>query len=575
MGFLQKYFHKYGAMFSLGVAFLVLEATCDLMQPAIMSKIIDVGVAGRNLDFVISRGILMLLITGLGASAAVIRNIVSNNVSQRFGAELRYDLFAKIQSFAFENLNRFETASLITRLTNDVTQLQNFVNGLMRVFVKAPLLCIGSIIMATLLNRWLAMVVFGVVPCVGVLMVVSIKMGYPFFRKVQKRLDGVNTVTREYLTSVRVVKAFNRFDFETNRFATVNQDLAEASSAATRLMAVFTPTISLTVNCGIIAVLWLGGVHVARGDLQVGQVIAFVNYMTQILASLMLISMVFNMFVRARASAERIGEVMEQENTMPVPLNPLEPSGVPGQVELEQVHFAYSPVGGDPVLQDITFTAAPGEMIGMIGATGSGKSSLVNLIPRFYDPIAGTVKVNGVNVKAMDPLRLRQAIAVVPQKTTLFSGSIRDNIRWGKADATPQEVERAAKVAQAHSFIAAFPNGYDTILGQGGVNLSGGQKQRIAIARALIRHPEILILDDSTSAIDMATEAQLRQAIKGFLKATTCFLITQRIVSAMGTDRIIVLDNGKIAGIGTHDELLESCGVYQEIYRSQIGKGDI
>jgi ATP-binding cassette subfamily B multidrug efflux pump len=575
MVFLKKYGCKYGGWFCLGVAFLILEALCDLMQPTIMSKIVDVGVAGRKIDYVIAMGIKMLLITGLGAIAAVSRNIISTNVSQRFGTELRFDLFTKIQTFSFANLNQFETASLVTRLTNDVTQVQNFVNGLMRIFVKAPLLCIGSMVMVTLLNPWLARVLLVIIPVIGILMFLSVKIGYPFFRKVQKRLDSVNTVTREYLSSVRVVKAFNRFAYETARFANANQELAGASSTATRVMVVFAPAITLIVNCGIVAVLWLGGVRINNGNLHVGQVIAFVNYMTQILASLMMISMVFNMFVRARASVERIGEVMGQENTMSVPQNSLEPVSTQGRVEFEHVNFAYYQNTEAPVLKDITFTCLPGEMISIIGATGSGKTSLVNLIPRFYDPTAGVVKIDGMDIKQMDLRKLRQKIAIVPQKTILFTGTIGDNIRWGKEDATGQEVERVAGFAQAHDFIAAFPEGYDTILGQGGVNLSGGQKQRIAIARALIRRPEILILDDSTSAVDMATEAEIRQAMRQFLGKTTCFLITQRIISAMEADRIIVLDNGMLAGIGTHAELIQSCLVYQEIFRSQIGKGEL
>jgi ATP-binding cassette subfamily B multidrug efflux pump len=575
MAFLKKYVRKYWKFFCLGIAFLTLEAVCDLMQPAIMARIIDIGVAGGKMDYVISRGAVMLMIAGLGAAAAVGRNIVSNNVSQRFGTELRSDLFKKIQTFSFDNFNKFETASLVTRLTNDVTQVQNFVNGLMRIFVKAPLICIGSVVMAALLNPRLAVVLIVVTPVIGTLMFLSVRIGYPFFRKVQKMLDGINTVLREYLSGVRVVKAFNRFDYETARFAKANQELAEVSTMATRVMAVFTPAITLAVNLGIIAVLWLGGIYVNNGSMHVGQVIAFVNYMTQILSSLMTISMVFTMFVRFRASTERIGEVMAEENRMPFPDNPVELINAKGRVEFEHVYFSYSGDMDAPVLKDITFTCSPGETIGIIGATGSGKSSLVNLIPRFYDVTAGNVKIDGINVKELDPEKLRRKIAFVPQKTVLFTGKIVDNIKWGKEDADLQEVEQAAMAAQAHNFISAFPEGYNTMVVQGGVNLSGGQKQRVAIARALIRKPEILILDDSTSALDMATEAKIRKNMRKYLNGRTCFVITQRIVSAMGTDRIIVLDDGEMAGIGTHEELMQSCNVYQDIFRSQIGKEGI
>jgi ATP-binding cassette subfamily B protein len=575
MEFMKKYIHKYGKLFFLGVSFLMAEAFCDLLQPTIMAKIVDNGVAGRNMSYVLTKGGLMLGITIFGAFAAISRNIISNNVSQRFGAELRSDLFRKIQSFSFDNINKFETGSLVTRLTNDVTQMQNFVNGLMRIFVKAPLVCMGSIIMASLLNPHLALILAAVVPIIAVLMFISVRFGYPFFRKVQLRLDGLNTVMREYLNGVRVVKAFNRFDFETERFGKSSEELALVSTKAMRVMAIFTPSITLAVNLGIVAVLWMGGVRVNSGHMHVGQVIAFVNYMTQILASLMTISFVFNMFVRARASAERVAEVMSQENSMNQALTPepfIEPDG---RIEFQDVTFSYTGHPEEAVLKNITFSCKPGETIGIIGSTGSGKSSLVSLIPRFYDATSGSVKIDGVDVKDADPMELRKKIAIVPQKTVLFTGTIMDNIRWGYGDADIHEVEKAAQVAQAHDFINGFPERYGTYLGQGGVNLSGGQKQRISIARALIKKPEILILDDSTSAVDMATEAKIRAAMRKYSKGMTCIVITQRIVSAMEADRIIVMDNGEIVGIGTHRDLLETSTVYQDIYRSQIGKEDI
>lgn len=575
MSFLKKYVRKYWKPFLLAVAFLTLEAGCDLMQPTIMARIVDIGVRERKMNYVISMGMVMLMITGFGACAAIGRNIVSNLVSQRFGKELRSDLFRKVQSFSFQNIDHFEAATLITRLTNDVTQVQNFVNGMMRIFVKAPLLCIGSITMATLLNPQLALIFIVVVPLIAFLMFLSVRKGYPFFQKVQKMLDGINMVMREYLSGVRVVKAFNRFDYETDKFAKSNQELATTSTKAMRVMAVFTPGITLMVNLGIIAVLWWGGIRVNRGQMQVGQVIAFVNYMTQILFSLMMISFIFTMFVRARASAERIGEVMTLENEMTEVKELLEPSALQGEVDFEHVYFSYNAINGAPVLKDLTFHCLPGETISIIGSTGSGKSSLVNLITRFYDVTSGTVRVSGLNVREIDPWSLRERIAVVPQKTVLFTGTISENIQWGKEDAGIQEVIAAAKVAQAHDFINAFPEKYDTFLGQGGVNLSGGQKQRISIARALIRRPVILILDDSTSAVDMATEAKIRENMKQYAQGITCFLITQRIVSAMNADRIIVLDRGEMAGLGTHRELLQTCNIYQDIYRSQIGKEGI
>lgn len=574
MGFLYKYYHKYWKKFCLAVAFLTVEAACDLLQPTIMAKIIDVGVKGRRPDYVLYFGGIMLAVTGLGAFGAVSRNIISSNVSQRFGAELRSDVFRKVLSFSFDNIDRFEGASLVTRLTNDVTQVQNLVHGLMRIFVKAPLVCIGSLIMAILLNPSMAVVLFMLVPVVGVLIYISMRIGYPFFMKVQRAMDRINGVMREYLAGVRVVKAFNRFDYEVERFSESNKELGSISKKAMRIMAVFNPAISLSVNLGIVAVLWLGGIRVSRGNIEVGEVIAFINYMTQILFSIVMISHVFNMLIRARASVERIGEVMLQESTLRDAEKPVKLSAVRGEVEYEHVHFSYAG-GSDYILKDIGFKCKPGETLGIIGSTGTGKSSLINLLPRFYDVKSGAVKVDGIDVRDMNQKELRDIIAVVPQKSILFTGTIMENIRWGREDCTLEEVYGAARSAQAHEFISAFPEGYDTVLGQGGVNLSGGQKQRISIARALVRKPKILILDDSTSAVDVATEARIREALRKNTEGMTTIIIAQRITSVMSADRIIVLDNGEITGMGTHEELLKSCEVYKDIFRSQIGKEGI
>ncbi|MBV6715700.1 ABC transporter ATP-binding protein [Paenibacillus chitinolyticus] len=640
----RKYISKYWKPFSAAVAFLTLEALCDLTLPTLMSKIIDVGVAGKQMDYVWRMGGVMLLVTALGAISASIRNVISSHVSQKFGAELRSDLFRKIQSLSFENIDRFDRASLVTRLTNDVTQVQMFVNGLMRVFVKAPLLCIGSLIMAARLNPPLSVILAVVVPVVGILIAINMKVGFPYFIKVQQALDRVNGIMREYLSGVRVVKAFNRFDYEVGKFGGANEEYRSRSVTAMRVMSAFNPGITLTVNFGIVAVLWLGGLRVDQGQMQAGHIIAFVNYMTQILFSLMLISMVFNMFVRARASAGRIGEIFAEENTMAAQIpataaavggaassvdqpasgtqtgmrtgahsearpgsqpggitagqtaaqpgalaNPAYPGGFTaggrnpdaaapsapqtgGSVEFENVTFSYEGTSGEPVLRRITFSCEPGQTVGIIGSTGSGKSTLVSLIPRFYDAVSGTVKVNGTDVRELEPSRLREKIAVVPQKTVLFTGTVADNLRWGKEDASPEEMEHAARMAEAHEFIAASPEGYETRLGQGGVNFSGGQKQRLSIARAIVRKPEILILDDCTSAVDAATEARIKDALKKYAEGLTCLLIAQRITSVMDADKIVVLDRGEIVGSGTHDELLGSCRVYREIFQSQMGK---
>lgn len=537
-----------------------------------MAKIIDVGVAERDIGYVLKMGGLMLLITLFGAVAASTRSILASIVSQSFGSELRSDLYKKIQTLSFKNIDRFERASLITRLTNDVTQVQVFANGLMRIFVKSPLLAIGGLIMATRLNLHLSVVLIVVVPIVAIFIILNLRLGFPMFSKVQKALDRVNGVMREYLSGVRVVKAFNRFDVEVNKFDKTNEEFKKQSISATRLMAVFSPAIMLTVNLGIVAVLWIGGYGVTNGNVQVGHIIAFINYMTQILFSLMMISMVFNMFVRAKTSAVRIGEVFSQEDDLtwekgqdPTPVEK-------GRIEFNNVSFSYEGTSGEPVLKTINLSILPGETVGIIGSTGSGKSTLVGLIPRFYDVSAGSIKVDGEDIHRVDPKRLREKIAFVPQKTILFTGSVEENIKWGKEDASSEEILKAAEIAGAHDFISASPEGYQTRIGQGGVNFSGGQKQRLSIARALIKNPEILILDDSTSAVDVTTEAKIKEGLKKYAKGLTCLLIAQRITSIIDADKIVVMDHGEIVGIGKHEELLRDCRVYQEIYQSQVGK---
>ncbi|GEB30763.1 MULTISPECIES: ABC transporter ATP-binding protein [Brevibacillus] len=575
MRFYQKYIKKYGFVASVSMIFLTVEALCDLLQPTIMSRIIDIGVAQRDLDYVLKTGGLMLLITALGAVAATVRNLLATYVSQNFGAQLRADLFTKVQSLSFDSLNKFDRASLVTRMTNDVNQVQVFVNGMMRIFVKAPLMCIGGLFMATQLNADLAVVLAVVVPIVGLLIFLNLKIGFPFFLKVQQALDKVNGAMREYLSGVRVVKAFNRFDFEVGKFTGANEELQKKSLSATRVMSVFSPAIMLTVNLGIVAVLWLGGLGVEQGSIQVGHIIAFTNYMTQILFSLMMISLVFNMFVRAKASAGRIGEVFAEENRMSwkeAAAGADEAGAETGRIDFENVSFSYAGTNGQPVLKQVSFTCLPGETVGIIGSTGSGKSSLVGLIPRFYDVTEGTIRVDGQDVRDVEPAKLREKMAIVPQKTTLFTGTVLENIRWGKEDATEEEAIEAARMAQAHEFIAATPEGYQTRVGQGGVNFSGGQKQRLSIARALVKKPDILILDDSTSAVDVATESRIKEALKTYAKGLTCILIAQRITSVMDADKIVVLDNGAVAGIGSHETLLATCQVYQEIFLSQIGR---
>lgn len=571
MRFFGKYIRKYGKLFLVALAFLGLETLADLALPTLLAHMVDEGIANRDMDIVLRWGGYMLLITALGAVGATLRNIMASRVSQAFGAELRADLFRKIQTLSFESSNQFERASLITRLTNDITQLQHFVNGMMRIFAKAPILCVGGLIMAVRLDPQLAVILAIIVPIIAVLIVIQMKMGFPRFMRVQQQLDRVNRVSREYLSGVRVVRAFNRFDYEVAKFDGTNSEFRERSVQVMRLMSIFNPAIMLTVNLGIVAVLWIGGLWVDSGALQVGVIIAFISYMTQILFSLMIISMVFNMFIRAKASTQRIAEVFAQEDPMSWKENGAGRMGK-GSIAFENVFFSYGGTAGAPVLKRISFECVAGETVGIIGSTGAGKSTLVSLIPRFFDVTSGTIKVGGVDIREVEPAKLRERIAVVPQKSVLFSGSIEENIRWGKEGATEQEVLRAARIAEAHPFISKLPEGYESRLGQRGVNLSGGQKQRVSIARALVREPDILILDDCTSAVDVATEARIKEALKVYSEGLTCLLIAQRITSVMDADRILVLDQGEIVGQGTHQELLNTCRVYQEIYHSQVGK---
>ncbi len=566
----KKYIEKYKKPFVIALFFLSIEAICDLMQPTIMSKIVDEGVASRNMDYVLINTLIMFGVTVMGAIGATMRSIIASHVSQKFGRDLRVDMYEKIQSFSFDNIDNFDKASLVTRLTNDVNQVQMFVNGMMRVFVKAPMLCIGSLIMAARLNLSLSVIFLIIIPLVIGIIILNMRIGYPNFRKIQKSLDNVNSNIREYLSGVRVVKAFNRFKYEEERFGKKNDELFNISTKAMKTIAIFSPTITATVNIGIIAVLWLGNIKINSGSIQVGAVMAFINYMTQILSSLMTMTFVFNMFVKARASSERIVEVFDQELTIENGNEEVKKGKL--QISFEDVSFTYSGGVREAALKNINLNINSGELLGIIGSTGSGKSTLVKLLLRFYDVTKGKIKINGVDIKNISMESLRDRISIVPQTSLLFTGSIVDNIRWGKADATMEEVINAASLAEAHEFILKQAKGYDTKLGQGGVNLSGGQKQRISIARALIKKPHILILDDSTSAVDVTTEKKIKEGLKKFSKDLVTIIISQKITSVMEADNILVLDDGAIVGLGSHNELMDSCSVYKDIFNSQIGK---
>lgn len=566
MKLILSYLKRHIGIFFVSMTFLTMEAFADLLQPTFMSYIVDEGVANMDEGRILKYGAMMLGIAAIGAFSAVMRNFFASTTSQTIGKELRHDMYVSVQKLSLENIDRLQPASIITRITNDVTQVQEFINGMMRIMVKAPITFIGAILLIILQTPKQAPVIIGIIIVVSFLIFGNLKIGYPKFGKVQKQLDRLNSVTREFLSSVRVVKAFRAEPTESEKFDHASVALADANVSAMRTMAVFSPLINLTVNFGVVLLLWLSR---NQDSAQIGHVMASVNYMTQVLFAVGMISNVINTAVRAVASSERIVEVLDEKPAQKLPENPVK-ADIKGLVEFEKVSFAYAGAG-ENALKEVSFMAKPGETIGIIGPTGSGKSTLVNLVPRFYDATRGTVKVDGIDVREMDEKTLRTAVAVVPQKAVLFTGTIMDNLRWGMQEASEDELKKATKIACAASFVEKTEKGYESLVGQGGVNLSGGQKQRLALARALVRKPKILILDDCTSALDAETESKVLHALKEQTDSMTVLLISQRISTVMRADHILCIDNGKVQGFGSHRDLMENCAVYQAIYASQIG----
>ncbi len=565
----RRYWKKYGFLFVIAVICVLFEALCDLMQPTIMADIIDNGVKSGKVPVILHYGMLMLLITLLGAVFATVRNILSSRVSQSFGADLRFDVFRKILHFSEAASDRIESGSLITRVTNDTSQVTQFVNGMMRIFFKAPVTCLGSIILAVMLSPRLSVILFAVVAAVSVLIIASMKLSYSRFAKVQAAVDRINTTVQEYLLGVRLVKAFGRQDEEEDKFGAVNLDLAEKSVSSQMVIALFSPLMSLAVSLGIAGSIYFGSLLFGAGQIDVGRIAAYINYMAQILSSLIMITNIFNTFVRTKASNERILQVLNGEEDFQGSLREFQDRS--GRLSFRNVTFAYPGGSGNPALKDLSFDLEPGETLAVIGPTGSGKSTLAWLCMRFYETSAGEILYGGININTLDSRILRENLALAPQKSMLFSGSVRENIALGRTDASEEEIHRAAEIAQADGFIRKMPEGYDSILGQGGVNISGGQKQRISIARALVRNSPILILDDCTSALDAVTEAKVRRGLKEAGNGRSVILITQKVSTAMTADRILVLDDGERAGFGSHRDLLRSCRTYREIYESQIG----
>lgn len=567
MKLMLRYVRRHLGMFLTAIFFLTIETLADLLQPTFMSFIVDEGVAKRDVRKILFYGGIMLGIAALGAFGAVMRNIYASRTSQLIGKEMRMEIYEKVQTLSFENIDRLQPSSIITRITNDVTQIQNFLNGCMRIMMKAPITCVGAIVLIIVQTPQQLPMIVAILLISAFLIAGNMKLGYPRFGILQRKLDRLNAVSREFLSSIRVVKAFRAEEREEEKFADAAGDFAQAGVSAMRIMAVFGPLINLTVNLGIVVLLWISQ---AGSGGEVGRLMASVNYMTQVLFSLGMVSNILNMAVRALASSARVEEVLKEKPAQELPERGAGPADIRGQVTFERVSFTYASTSR-PAVEDVSFQAEAGETIGIIGPTGSGKSTLMDLVPRFYDATSGRVKIDGTDVREIDPGRLRRAIAVVPQKALLFSGSILENLRWGDERASEEDVKKAACIACADEFVSAFPNGYETDLSQGGVNLSGGQKQRLSIARALVRKPRILILDDCTSALDANTEARVLQGIRQETADMTVLLISQRISTVMRADRILCLEDGRVKGFGSHSELLEQCAVYRAIYESQIG----
>ena len=578
----KKYVTPYMSAFILGPIFMIVEVIGEVVLPKLMSMIINYGcgqaegVEAKGTTYIVGIGIAMVITALLMMLGGVLGAYFAVKASVNFAADLRRDVFGKVQRFSFANIEKFTTGSLVTRLTNDITNMQNVVAMALRMMLRSPGMLIGGLIMAFIMNWRLAMVFCVIIPVLIISLGLVMRVAFPRFDIMQSKIDGLNSRIQENITNQRVVKSFVRDDFEKETFDQASEDLKDKTLSAMKVVITTMPIMTLSMNITVMAVVWFGGRQILVGGMPVGDLTAFTTYVTQILMSLMMMSMIMIQGSRALASSRRIIAVLETR----IDLNDDEASQKErkvehGKIEFRNVGFRYYKKHKKNVLQDITFTANPGEIIGIIGSTGSGKSSLVQLIPRLYDCDEGEVLVDGVNVREYSLDNLRNGVAMVLQKNTLFSGSIMDNLRWGDEEASEEEIRAAAQAAQADGFIKDFEDGYDRELGQGGVNVSGGQKQRLCIARALLKKPKILILDDSTSAVDTATEAEIRKNFATSLKDTTKLIIAQRISSVEDADRILVMEEGCIVGQGTHEELLRSNETYQEIYYSQKDKEEV
>lgn len=566
---LMPYMKGYWFLSFVSIVGMAVEAACELALPKTMAKIVDIGIVNGDNEYIIKMGVYMFILALVGLAGGMTAAKVSSVASQGFAYKIRRAMYENISSFSFKNIDDFSTASLTTRLTNDVTTIQNMVRMILVMLVRAPAMLVISAFYAFSINARLACIILAVLPIILIAVALVMKFGFPMFQKMQKKIDAINAVIQENLIGIRVVKAFVREDHEKEKFKKRNDDLTQMGIKAGTMIVTAMPVVMAVFDAAILIIVWLGGNQVGNGTMQIGDLLSFITYISQVLMSTMMFAMILLQVVRGKACAQRIGEVLETKSTVTNKENAIKADGK-GTVEFKNVDFKYSEEGsGDLILSNINFKVDSGKVVGIVGSTGCGKSSLVSLIPRLYDVYSGQVLIDGVDVRDYDMESLRDMIGVVLQKNVLFSGTIKENIRWGKEDATDEEIVKACKASCADDFISSFPDGYDTYLAQGGLNLSGGQKQRLCIARAMIKKPKILILDDSTSAVDTATEARIRQSFKNELKDTTVFIIAQRISSVQDADEILVLDDGELKGVGTHEELLKNNEIYQEIVNTQ------
>ena len=567
------YLRPYNKEAAGAIILLSLVVVANLSIPRLVQVIVDEGVANKDLEVIISTSLLMIGASILSALFMAGNTILAIKASRGFEADFRDAIFTKIQEYSFGNLDKFTTGQLLTRLTSDLNQVRLIITMSLRMFTRMPLTFIASITLMWITNPRLSLIMAVLLPVTLAIVYVFIRIAQPLFKIVQEKIDYLNQVMQENLTGVRVVKAFVRREHENNRFEKANDELYGASLRINRALSFFMPFITTLLNLGTVAVLYFGGIQVFRGASSVGEIMAFINYLSSAMFSVIMLGSMAGQISAAEASAKRIFNVIDEEPKIKEKPEAVPLMNVEGRVEFNNVSFSYGEDGGLPVLSNVNFTAEPGETVAILGATGSGKSTLVHLIPRFYDVSQGSVTIDGKDVRDVTLDSLRKAVGISLQETMLFSGTIRDNIRYGKPDASDEEVISAANAAQAHEFITGFQNGYDTILGQRGVNLSGGQKQRIAIARAILVHPKILILDDSTSAVDVETEIKIEKALEHTMKDSTNIVIAQRMSTVLTADKILVLDKGRIADTGNHEQLMESSAIYREIYDSQLGGG--